>query len=40
MDVLERESASYQLEILALKAKLKETRLGQEESQEKDDIIR
>jgi chromosome segregation ATPase len=30
MDVLERESANYQLEISALKAKLKESKFGQE----------
>ena len=40
MDVLERECANYQLEISSLKAKLKETRVSQEEAQEKDDIIR
>jgi chromosome segregation ATPase len=40
MDVLERECANYQLEISSLKAKLKETRAGQEEAQEKDDLIR
>lgn len=40
MDILERESSNYQHEISALKAKLKETRLGQEEAQEKDDLIR
>lgn len=40
MDVLERECASYQLEISSLKTKLKETRVSQEEAQEKEDLIR